>query len=134
MGMTFLLPTLSVAFAAVCVWLTVRIVNRRERWAKWTLAAAMVPVLYVASFGPACWLADWRDGLSDDDIVRDAKAIGIAYRPLARIILLIPDDGVTWNAIVGSGEFGATSGYSISAMSVAHAIDPYITIPEIPSR
>jgi hypothetical protein len=36
----------------------VRIVNRRERWAKWTLLGAVVgaPVLYVLSFGPACWL------------------------------------------------------------------------------
>jgi hypothetical protein len=45
-----------VAFACFCVWLTVRIVNRRERWAKWTLAMVVgLPVLYVASFGPACW-------------------------------------------------------------------------------
>ena len=55
--MTLLLPTLAVAFAAFCVWLTVRISNRRERWAKWTLAGVVgVPVLYVASFGPACWI------------------------------------------------------------------------------
>ena len=48
---------LGVAFAAFCVWLVVRIVNRRERWAKWTLVAAAVGllVLYVASLGPACW-------------------------------------------------------------------------------
>jgi hypothetical protein len=66
--MTILLPALAVAFAAFCVWLGVRIVNRRERWAKWTLAAVIgLPVLYVASFGPACWwfsrsfrpTADW---------------------------------------------------------------------------
>ena len=31
--MTILLSTLAVAFAAFCVWLTVLIVNRRERWA-----------------------------------------------------------------------------------------------------
>jgi hypothetical protein len=50
-----LLQALTVAFAAFCVWLTVRIVNRRERWAKWTLAAVVVlPVFYVASFGLAC--------------------------------------------------------------------------------
>jgi hypothetical protein len=50
------LPATGVAFAAFCVWLTVRIVNRRERWAKWTLVVVVVvPVLYVASFGPACW-------------------------------------------------------------------------------
>jgi hypothetical protein len=47
----------AVVFAALCVWLTVRIVNRKERWAKWTLAATLAaPVLYVASFGPACWI------------------------------------------------------------------------------
>ena len=54
--MTILLSTLGVAFAAFCVWLGVRIFNRRERWAKWTLAVVIgVPLLYVASFGPACW-------------------------------------------------------------------------------
>lgn len=46
----------AVIFTAFCIWLTVRILNRRERWAKWTLAGVVsVPVLYVASFGPACW-------------------------------------------------------------------------------
>jgi hypothetical protein len=44
--MTFLLPILAIAFAAVCVWLTVRIVNRRERWAKWALAAAISTAIY----------------------------------------------------------------------------------------
>ena len=55
--MTILFASLGVAFAGFCVWLGVRIVNRRERWAKWTLAAVIVglPVLYVLSFGPACW-------------------------------------------------------------------------------
>jgi len=48
-----------VAFAAFCVWLAVRIFNRRERWAKWTLAAVLsLPGLYVVSFGPVCWLSD----------------------------------------------------------------------------
>ncbi|MBI3861955.1 MAG: hypothetical protein HY290_08660 [Planctomycetia bacterium] len=52
-----LLPTLAVSFAAVCIWLTVRIVNRRERWAKWTAVTVVgLPVLYVASFGPVYWL------------------------------------------------------------------------------
>jgi hypothetical protein len=54
--MTILLPALGVAFAAFCVWLTVRIINRRGRWAKWTLAGvAGLPMIYVLSFGPACW-------------------------------------------------------------------------------
>ena len=53
-----ILPALAVAFAAVCVWLGVRVYNRRERWAKWTLAVVTIglPAVYLASFGPACWL------------------------------------------------------------------------------
>jgi hypothetical protein len=52
--MRIILPALVVAFAAFCIWLGVRIVNRRERWAKWMLSATLaLPVLYVASFGPA---------------------------------------------------------------------------------
>ena len=39
MGRT--LPIFGAVFAAFCVWLTVRIVNRRERWTKW-LAGAVV--------------------------------------------------------------------------------------------
>jgi hypothetical protein len=55
--MTIILPALAVAFAAFCVWLAVRIFNRRERWAKRTTVAvvAALPILYLASFGPACW-------------------------------------------------------------------------------
>jgi hypothetical protein len=52
--MDVLLPALAFAGAAFCVWLTVRIINRRERWAKWTLAVAVaLPLLYVLSIGPA---------------------------------------------------------------------------------
>src|SRR5436190_24023387 len=58
--MTILLSLLAVAFAAVGVWLVVRIINRREKWAKWTLAGTLIglPLLYVMSFGPACWIAN----------------------------------------------------------------------------
>jgi hypothetical protein len=50
------LTVLGATLAAVSLWLTVRIVNRRERWPKWTLAVVIgVPMLYIASFGPACW-------------------------------------------------------------------------------
>jgi hypothetical protein len=38
-----------VAFAAFCIWLTVRIVNRRERWAKWTLAATLCAAALIAA-------------------------------------------------------------------------------------
>ena len=46
------LPALAAAFGALCVWLTVRIVNRQERWAKWTLAGALIVgclIAFVAS-------------------------------------------------------------------------------------
>jgi|GEM_PF-5182500 len=52
-------PTiLAIAFAAFCVWLTVRVVNRRERWARRTMVGAAAVVLYVLGFGPTCWLVD----------------------------------------------------------------------------
>ena len=55
--MTILLVTVSFSFVAFCIWLSVRIVNRREWWAKRLAAVLLVsPVLYVVSFGPACWL------------------------------------------------------------------------------
>ena len=57
MGLSLL--AVSVTLWALAVWLLVRFVNRRERWTKWTLACvAGLPVLYVASFGPACCLCE----------------------------------------------------------------------------
>jgi hypothetical protein len=77
-SMTILLPALAVAFAAFCVWLTVRIVNRRERWAKWTLAAMFVlPSVYVLSIGPAAWL------VSNRHLPKYSLAI---YRPLGFVV------------------------------------------------
>jgi hypothetical protein len=72
------LTALAVAFAAFCVWLTVRIVNRRERWAKWNLSGVVfgMPVLYVVSFGPACWISPRGD-------VQDFEfSVARFYRPL----------------------------------------------------
>jgi hypothetical protein len=59
--MSILPSVLAIAFAAFRVWLVVRIVNRGERWAKWTLAAAVVlPAMYVLSIGPTAWLVSKR--------------------------------------------------------------------------
>ena len=59
--MILALLIVGVAFAAFCVWLPVRIINRRERWAKSTLGAIVgLPLLYIASFGPACGLLAHR--------------------------------------------------------------------------
>jgi hypothetical protein len=56
--MSALLPAaLATTFAAFCVWVMVRIVNRRERWANRTaVAIAVIVAVYLLSFGPACWL------------------------------------------------------------------------------
>jgi len=72
----------AVAFAAACILLTVRIMNRRERWAKWTLAATLLlPVFYVTSFGLAgCLCQQW---------ILPQRVAWIMFRP------------VTWLAVHG---------------------------------
>jgi|SRR5579872_1230600 len=55
--MPLALSIFGVAFAAFCVWLTVRIVNRRERWAKRTaIALVVLLVAYPLSAGPVNFL------------------------------------------------------------------------------
>jgi hypothetical protein len=68
-----------IAFAAFCVWLGVRVYNRRERWAKKTAICAVVMVLYVAGLGPACWISS-RSG-------RGGAALSFFYRPLTWLTL-----------------------------------------------
>lgn len=49
---------LAVTFVALCIWLTVRVMNRRERWARRVLLVVVgLPALYLASLGPACWIS-----------------------------------------------------------------------------
>jgi hypothetical protein len=56
-----ILGSLGICVSAFCFWLVIRIINRRERWAKRVLTTTLVlPVLYVAGFGPAAWLASWE--------------------------------------------------------------------------
>jgi hypothetical protein len=55
------------ALGAFVVWIAVRATNRREPWAKWTLAALVaLPVLYVASLFPISWMIQ-RDMLDKKD-------------------------------------------------------------------
>ena len=70
---------LLVVWAVFCVWLVVRVINRRQRWAKWTLGTVLaVPVVYAASYGPWMWYAT--------AIKHDPKMMWPAfYRPLARV-------------------------------------------------
>jgi hypothetical protein len=81
------LALIAVAFAAVCVWLTVRIVNRRERWAKWTLAGvAVVLALYPFSYGPFLWL-EFRGWLPDPLITMG----NVLYLPINGSFIRHPD-------------------------------------------
>ena len=78
--MAVALSIFGIAFAAFSVWLGVRAYNRPEQWAKWTLACAVgLPVLYVASFGPACWIAD-RELLSE-------YTVEFVYRPAVSLCI-----------------------------------------------
>jgi hypothetical protein len=64
-----------VAFAAICILLTARIVNR-QRWAKWSLAGVIgVLLLYAVSFGPACWISSH---------LGDGRFVSAMYQPVFR--------------------------------------------------
>jgi hypothetical protein len=54
--MRIVLSALGTAFAGFCIWLAVRIYNRRERWARWTAIAVAAVMLYPISVGPVLWL------------------------------------------------------------------------------
>lgn len=87
------LPAFVVAFAACCIWLTVRIINRRERWAKRTALALLagLPLLYVLSVGPAKWL-NHRHWLPE-------SAVASFFGPLYRIYEHAPasiQNGTDW--------------------------------------
>ena len=53
-----------VALGAFCIWLTVRIINRHERWAKWTAAGFAAVVL-------AAGVAIWWWTVAEDGIIYD---------------------------------------------------------------
>jgi len=105
--MGIVLPTLAVAFAAFCVWLGVRVFNRRERWAKWTAVGLVVMLAYPMGFGPACWVSSRTD--------TGAGLVAFVYQPVIRIIFepAAPDSLV--NGIVKYGELLSAPGWMFSA-------------------
>jgi hypothetical protein len=77
-AMQIFLLFLAATFAAFALWLAVRFINRGERWAKWTLILAVgLPVLYLGSFGPACWISSHADA--------GARAVSWIYYPFGRL-------------------------------------------------
>lgn len=105
-ALTTLLGTAIVAFSGFCVWLSIRIVNRREKWAKQTAFGAFAVLLaYPLSIGPACWMAGpsgqysfpslshiyWPLGhlASSTDIVRVplSKYAGLWVQPGSRVLI-----------------------------------------------
>ena len=48
------------SFAALGLWLTIRVINRRERWAKRMLLCVILgsPALYLLALGPAVYLGE----------------------------------------------------------------------------
>ena len=55
--MEILVSVIGMVVAAFSIWLTIRFINRKEPWAKWTLMVmAIVLVGYPLSSGPADWL------------------------------------------------------------------------------
>jgi hypothetical protein len=110
--MALIVSIIGITFAAFCVWLGVRIVNRRERWAKWTLAGVLgLPILNVLSFGPACWWFSRERGLSAPGEV--TSWIGAAYVPCGRLAMFGPPiigDPLIWYASLGADD---SKGYVI---------------------
>src|SRR5579872_1743650 len=79
--MSIILPALGVGFAGFTVWLAVRIVNRRERWAKRTAAVLVVLIaLYPLSAGPTLWL--WLHVLPKDSL----PVINAIYDPMRHVV------------------------------------------------
>jgi hypothetical protein len=84
--MDILFSTIAVVFAAFLVWLAVRIVNRRERWAKrlaWGIAIFVT--LYPLRVGPSVWL--YVHVVPEPYGPAYLRAIAPVYGPLEELIL-----------------------------------------------
>jgi hypothetical protein len=91
---------IGISLAALVVWLTVKIVNRRanRRAIAWATGALFLFALYVLSFGPAYW---WQHDSG-------SHIVPIVYAPLVETAWRAPRfviKGLTWYAMcAGSDE------------------------------
>jgi hypothetical protein len=74
--------------------------RKKPGWAFWLIVALIgLPVLYVASFGPACWITS-RCDLSP-------ARLAAAYRPMMWVMGNGPgplSDALVWYSFVGSAD------------------------------
>jgi H+/Cl- antiporter ClcA len=65
--MALVLSIIGAAFAAFCLWLTVRIVNRRRPIWPWIVGAILIgiSILCILAFGRTIWLLNNPDALRD---------------------------------------------------------------------
>lgn len=74
-----ILSASGVALAAFCIWLAIRIINRREPWTKRAVIALALLLAYPLSFGPVCWINS-RTQVGD-------RLIWVVYRPIFAVML-----------------------------------------------
>jgi hypothetical protein len=103
----------AVTFAALCVWLAVRFINRRERWAKWALVLAVgLPALYVGSFGPACWVSSHAE-MGQTVVTSMYYPLGFLcvhdYRPFVGRRIPVASDALIWySRVFAADDWGWT--------------------------
>ena len=67
----------------------------KRRLRRWVLIGVLTPMLYVASFGPACWVTSWCN--------LHGGWILVMYRPIIWIAETAPVlDYVTWYSLAGA--------------------------------
>ncbi len=85
--MTFGLSAFWLSWVAACIWVGIRLINRRDqRTRQWGLILGAMPVVYVASFGPACWLSS-RTG---DPQHASVELVEELYQPCLRMGVSAP--------------------------------------------
>jgi hypothetical protein len=114
-----LLQALAIALAAFSIWLAVRIVNRRERWAKWTAVGLVVLLLaYPLSFGPVCWL----NSQPVTEKLRTPPRAMIIYVPLCR---LASSNTVMGQALMWWVSFGLGGERSVKLPTTVSGLDEW---------
>jgi len=106
--MATVLSALGVAFAALCVWLAVRLINRGWRPGRrfWFITPLVLLVGYAVSLGPACWWQLYAHPIQGMIPTRRAPHPPTFYWPIGWLAAHAPDpvrDTIVWYATL----FGA---------------------------